>query len=95
MNKKEFFALTFIYEACDGNSPYATTIGVSDDKEKLIKKMQECAEEDCMPPNEDEDEWDDTLNFEVYEKTTHRIILRHRKREELYIEYFVQEVEFI
>lgn len=95
MSKKKFYALTFTYEACDGNQPYSTTIAVSDDEQKLIKKMQECAEEDCLPPDEDEDEWDDALNFEVYERLEHRTILRHRKREELYIEYFVQEVEFI
>ena len=43
MNKK-MFALTYCFEGVDDSYPYATTIAVSEDEEKLRKKMEECVE---------------------------------------------------
>ena len=42
--KKTMFALTYCFEGVDDNCPYACTIAVSMDKEKLREKMMKCVE---------------------------------------------------
>lgn len=90
-------ALNFIYEGYDDCSPYSVTIAVSEDVEKLRSKMAECIEEDCREPNEDddEDEYDDSINYEVMGKTTDEVLLNHREFRDLYTRYRIHQVEVL
>ena len=88
--EKKMFALTYCYEGCDDNTPYATTIAVSEDVEKLKKAMERCLDEDCEI--DEEDEWSDDKNFILYRKSDLETILQHKKRTNLYVKYRVHQV---
>lgn len=91
------YALTYCYEGCDNNYPYASTIAVSEDKDTLIAKMNECVEEDLRVPDEenDEDEWDDACNWEIYKSYTDVVMLQHKARTDLYAKYHISNVELL
>lgn len=91
------YALNFIYEGYDDCSPYSVTIAVSEDVEKLRSKMAECIEEDCREPNEDEDEdiYDDCINYEVVKKSNDDALLNHRELADLYTRYRIHQVEVL
>ena len=54
---KTMYALTYCFDGVDDNYPYACTIAVSMDKEKLREKMMQCVEEDCTEPTDEDDDW--------------------------------------
>lgn len=91
------YALNFIYEGYDNSSPYSVTIAVSDDVEKLRSKMAECVEEDCKEPNEDEDEdiYDDCMNYEVERQSKDDVLLIHREIADLYTRYRIHQVDVL
>ena len=66
MENKNIYALTWGYEGSDNNRPIASTLAVSEDKETLLTYMRNQIAMDCRTPEEDEDEWDDDLNFHIY-----------------------------
>ena len=88
------YALTFCYEGCDDNYPYAQTIAVSEDIDTLRKEMEKCIEEDCREPNEDDDE-DDSINYEVVRKIKDDALLNHRELGDLYTRYRIHQVEIL
>jgi hypothetical protein len=92
---KTIYALTFCYEGCDDNYPFAQTIAVSDDVDKLREKMAECVKEDTREPNEEngEDEWCDEYNYQVNSASESYAILQHRVRTNLYCKYSIHSVE--
>lgn len=97
--EKKMYALTFIYEGVDDCLPYAVTIAVSEDREKLITELERCVEEDCRELNEEETEelgetWDN-VNYEVYEKYDGQVILRHKENNDLYTKYRIHEVKVL
>ena len=88
------YALTFCYEGCDNNEPYAQTIAVSEDVNKLRKEMEKCIEEDTQE-NED-DEWDDLCNFQVYQRIgDNEVSLQHKTRTNLYTKYIIRYVRVL
>ena len=94
MNKK-MFALTYCFEGVDDCCPYATTIAVSEDEEKLRKKMEECIEEDCTEPTDEDDVWSTECNYQVISKYNYEVNLQHRKNINLYASYKIQYVEVV
>lgn len=88
------YALTYCYEGVDDNSPFACTIAVSTDIEKLRAKMAECVAEDCTEPNED-DEWNTDTNYKVNSRYGDEIYLQHKKYINLYASYKIHYVEVI
>lgn len=60
------FALTYCFEGVDDNYPYACTIAVSEDIEKLRAEMEKCIEEDCTEPTDEDDEWNTDCNYQVF-----------------------------
>jgi hypothetical protein len=84
------YALTFLSEGTGTNLPYATTIAVSENKEKLYEELERCVQSD-ISINED-DEYDDTCNYEVHKKYTDEIVLFHRTLE-LYTRYTIRAVD--
>lgn len=97
--EKKMYALTFIYEGVDDCLPYAVTIAVSEDRDKLIAEMENCVAEDCREMDEDEFEeageaWD-TVNYEVYEKYDGQVVLRHKENNDLFTKYTIQMVKFL
>lgn len=89
--KRTMYSLTYCYEATDGNAPYAATIAVSEDIDKLIAKMDECVKQDCVI--DEEDEWNEECNFRVYRKL-HRceVWLQHISNTDLYTNYKIHVV---
>ena len=88
-------ALTFCYEGYDDCTPYACTIAVSEDLEKLKAEMEKCIEEDCREPNEDEEMYDDSINYEVVRKSEDDALLNHRELGDLYTRYRIHQVEVL
>lgn len=93
--KKTMFTLTYCYEGVEDSLPYASTIAVSEDKDKLIEKMTECAAEDTMEADNEDEMWDTDHNYSVYELHPHMIKLRHNKYTDLYASYEIREVEVL
>lgn len=89
------YALNFTYEGYDDCIPYSVTIAVSEDVEKLRSKMAECIEDDCREPNEDEDKYDDSINYEVVRKSEDNALLNHREFGDLYTRYRIHQVEVL
>lgn len=90
---EKMYTLTWCYEGCDDNCAQAQTIAVSNDKEKVIQKMKEWVAKDCEV-NED-DEFDDDVNFEVFREYGDVVTLQHKTRTNLYTTYRINEVEVI
>lgn len=88
--EKKMFALTYCYEGCDDNTPYASTIAVSEDIETLKKAMERCVDEDCEV--DEDDEWADDKNYISYRKSDLETILQHKKRTNLYARYIIHQV---
>lgn len=91
------FALTYCYEGVDNNTPYACTIAVSEDIEKLRAVMEKCIEEDTREPNEEdgENEWQDDINFQVFKKCGDDVLLQHKKNINLYESYKIHRVNVL
>ena len=92
------YALTYCYEGCDNNYPYAVTIAVSEDFNTLREEMEKCIEEDTQK-NED-DEWDDSYNFQVVQRvgdnqTISMVSLQHKARINLYTKYVIRNVNVL
>lgn len=90
------YALTFCYEGCDDNYPYAVTIAVSENFDTLCEEMERCIEEDTQ--ENEEDEWDDSCNFQVYERFGDNqsnciASLQHKARTNLYTKYVIRKVK--
>jgi hypothetical protein len=87
------YALTFCYEGCDNNEPFAQTIAVSEDVDKLREEMEKCIKEDTQE-NED-DEWDDSCNFQVFFNGDFQVSLQHKARINLYTKYVIRKVNVL
>ena len=91
------YALTFCYEGYDDNSPYATTIAVSEDKEKLVEEMNKCILEDTREPDDDddEDEYCEDCNWSVYRRYDTDVIMQHNAIQDLFATYKIHSVEVL
>lgn len=87
----EMYALTYCYEGTDNNVPYATTIAVSTDIEKLKAEMNRCVDDDCKI--DEDDEWADDKNYIAYFKSDRIVKLQHRKNTNLYAVYSIHSVD--
>ncbi len=87
------YALTFCYEGCDNNEPFAQTIAVSEDVNKLREEMEKCIEEDTQ--EDEDDEWDDSCNFQVLFMGEAQASLQHKARTNLYIKYVIRNVNVL
>ena len=92
---KTMYALTYCFEGVDDSYPYASTIAVSMDKEKLREKMMECVEEDCTEPTDEDDASDTDCNFQIVSNYGGEVTLQHRKNINLYAKYRIQHTEMI
>ena len=92
---KTIYTLVYCFEGVDDNNPYACAIAVSEDIEKLRKKMMECVEEDCTEPTDEDDAWDTDCNFQIVSNYGGEVTLQHRKNINLYAKYRIQHTEMI
>lgn len=92
---KTMFALTYCFEGVDDNYPYACTIAVSMDKEKLREKMMKCVEEDCTEPTDEDDDWNTDCNYQVFKNYGDDVMLQHKKYINLYTTYKIHSVEVV
>ena len=92
---KTIYTLVYCFEGVDDNNPYACAIAVSEDIEKLRKKMMECVEEDCTEPTDEDDAWNTECNYQIISKYNYEVNLQHRKNINLYASYKIQYVEVV
>lgn len=92
---KTMYALTYCFDGVDDNYPYACTIAVSMDKEKLREKMMKCVEEDCTEPTDEDDDWNTDCNYQVFKNYGDDVMLQHRKYTNLYTTYKIHSVEVV
>ena len=92
---KTMYALTYCFEGVNDSYPYASTIAVSMDKEKLREKMMECVEEDCTEPTDEDDAWCTDYKFQIVSNYGSEVTLQHRKNINLYARYRIQHTEMI
>ena len=92
---KRMYALTYCFDGVDGNYPYACTIAVSMDEEKLREKMMKCVEEDCTEPTDEDDAWGTDGNYQIVSNYGSEVNLQHRKYINLYASYKIQYVEVV
>ena len=93
--KKTMYALTYCFEGVDDNYPYACTIAVSMDKDKLREKMMKCVEEDCTEPTDEDDDWNTDCNYQVFKNYGDDVMLQHKKYINLYTTYKIHSVEVV
>jgi len=93
--KKTMYALTYCFDGVDDNYPYACTIAVSMDKDKLREKMMKCVEEDCTEPTDEDDDWNTDCNYQVFKNYGDDVMLQHRKYINLYTTYKIHSVEVV
>lgn len=93
--KKTMYALTYCFDGVDDNYPYACTIAVSMDKEKLREKMMKCVEEDCTEPTDEDDDWNTDCNYQVFKDYGDDVMLQHKKYINLYTTYKIHSVEVV
>ena len=84
---------TYSYEHSDTTIPYASTIAVSEDIDKLREKMTECVKEDTRV--DEEDKWTDECNYIVEKDYENSVVLHHKYNTDLYKRYSIQIVEAI
>ena len=90
-NKTIMYALTFINEGNYNSAPYSSVIAVSEDKEKLRKKLRDCVIEDIET---DDDELDESKNWSIINQYDDFAELLHTGLE-LYAKYNIIETEVI
>ena len=96
--EKKMYSLTYCYEGVGDSTPFASTLAVSDDIEKLTKYMKECVAEDCREPESDDEEWDDDCNYSVwkeFEGDESEVYLRHNADNNLYASYKIKQVKVL
>lgn len=89
---EKMYALTYCFEGCFSRNSFATTIAISNDKDKLIEKMNICIQEDCKPINED-DNVDELIGFKPYQFSECEVVLQHTIIDDLYVTYKISNVE--
>ena len=90
---KKMHALTFCYEACDGNSPYAQTIAVSENRDALVEEMKKCIRKDTE--TDEDDEWNEDCNYKVVFQDDSGATLQHSSRINLQTHYSIKPVDVI
>ena len=92
---KTMYTLVYCFGGVDDNNPYACAIAVSEDEEKLRKKMEECVEVDCTEPIDEACAWDTDYNYCIVRKCGSEVLLQHRKNINLYATYKIHHTEII
>lgn len=94
-NENKMYALTYCYEGVDDNPPYAVTLAVSTDKQKLLDEMERCIDEDCRIPVCVDEIWEDDHNYSVWKSYGDEVYLLHNIKTNLCTSYKVHEVEVL
>lgn len=89
------YSLTYCYEGVENSSPFAVTLAVSDDIEKLKNYMNECVAEDCREPMNEEEEWNDDCNYSILKEFDGEVYLQHNANNNLYTNYKINLVEVL
>lgn len=93
--EKKMYSLTYCYEGVDDSTPFAVTLAVSDDIEKLTKYMKECVAEDCREPENEDEEWNDDCNYSVWKEYEGEVYLLHNANNNLCASYKINPVEVL
>lgn len=104
MEKNFMYGLSWRNDGYGDVLPQSATLAVSNDKEKLMKMMNEMVAKDCEEVKREdyeeeweyeEDAWADDINFEVTANYGELIELTHRMNTELYVRYEIVMIEVI
>ena len=93
--KKTTFALTYTYEGVEDSMPYASTLVVSDNREKVVNYMNECVAEDCREPINEDYKFDTDHNYSEVYRHYDGVRLKHNAYEELFASYEIKEVSVL
>ena len=93
--EKTMYALTYCYEGYNDNTPFGSTIAVSEDRNKLYDKLREMVAIDCREPEDEDDEYSDEFNWKVISDYTDFVILQHKANTNLYAKYRIDYVEVL
>ena len=91
----KMYSLTYCYEGVDDSKPFAATLAVSNDIEKLKKRMKECVAEDCRVPESEDEEWNDDCNYSIWQQFDCEVYLQHNANNNLYATYMISPVEVL
>ena len=94
-SETDMYVLTYCFEGVDDMIAYGATIAVSKDIEKLRKKMEECIAEDCVCPEDEDEQYSTDQNYEVYDKFQDIAHLSHRVYKRLCATYKITKVEVL
>ena len=104
MEKNFMYGLSWRNDGYGDVLPQSATLAVSNDKEKLMKMMNEMVAKDCEEVKREdyeeeweyeEDAWADDINFEITANYGELIELTHRMNTELYVRYEIVMIEVI
>lgn len=104
MEKNFMYGLSWRNDGYGDVLPQSATLAVSNDKEKLMKMMNDMVVKDCEEVKREnyeeeweyeEDAWADDINFEVTANYGELIELTHRMNTELYVRYEIVMIEVI
>lgn len=105
MEKKEMYALTYLYAGNGDDYPTASTLAVSTDVDKLRMEMRKCIEQDCEIPTLDEAEgdedtldelcWEKDRNYSVYRDYGDLVELEHNMDSDVWTRYEIRIVELL
>ena len=90
---KTMYALTYCFEGVDDSYPYACTIAVSEDREKIAERMKKCVEEDCT--EDKERKWETDCNYHIAFSCSSEVQLQHNSYNNLYATYKIHSVEVV
>lgn len=93
--EKKMYSLTYCYEGVDDSKPFAATLAVSNDIEKLKKRMKECVAEDCRVPESEDEKWNDDCNYSVWQQFDCEVYLQHNANNNLYATYMISPVDVL
>lgn len=95
-SENDMYALTYIYEGAEDFLPYAVTLAISSDKEKLVQEMYQYVEDDCLVPYDEDEQYDTDSNYQICERIEGvSVRLQHRVHIELYAMYSIKKVEVL
>lgn len=92
MTQEKNYALIYLYEGTESQSPFSIVMCVSNNLNKVKEQMKEWITHDTQI--DEEDEYNEDCNFSIAQEYDNEVLLSHNKIN-LYTKYKIQSVEII
>lgn len=91
--EKKMYAVVYLYEGYDDNLPFASVLGIYDDRDTALIELEKNVEVDCQEVDED-DEYFEVKNFKVLRKYADgETLLQHKYYVDCHTKYTIQLVD--